>query len=266
VLREVRAFLRLRHGPNLARVDELLEENDTFYMVFDYIEGSTLSDMIQNAGKIDPWECLGYMEDIAKALDFIHSQRLLHRDVTPNNIIIRPSGQAVLIDFGAARLYENNKTQSMTSMLNSDYAPPEQFAGEGHYSPALDIYSFGASFYHALTGEKPPNAVGRYMAIDKGKTDTLASLLQLRFDLHPCLGEIIHKCMKVKAEERYPNMSEVLVKITECKQKLAQEGPSSVLGSETSGSPKGEEIRSLLILLALILFGVGLGIALAIWL
>lgn len=273
-IHEVRAFLRLRNCPNIAHIHDIFEENDTLYMVFDYVEGSTLYDRVQKAGRISPWECIGYMEDIAKALFFTHNQQLLHRDVTPNNIIITPSEQAVLIDFGAARLYEN-RTQAITSVLNPGYAPPEQYLKEARYSPALDIYSFGASFYHALVGEKPPNALERYAAASKGKPDPLIHPSQQRNDIPPCVGDIIYKCMKVKEEERYPDMSAVLTRIAECKQKLKPPPTASTLNHKSSTvnsshqtSPllKNQEMRFFLILLALTLLGFGVGLVLARWL
>ncbi|MEM9922843.1 MAG: protein kinase [Cyanobacteria bacterium P01_D01_bin.50] len=122
----------------------------------EYVQGQDLAVYISERGKFLEPEALGYINQIGTALEYIHRAGMLHRDVKPNNIILRQNKQeAVLIDFGLAREFDLNQTGSMTNALTEGYAPIEQYERRGKFAPCNDVYALAAALYHLLTGDIP---------------------------------------------------------------------------------------------------------------
>jgi serine/threonine protein kinase len=145
----------LRH-PQIVRVKEMIQEDDLWGMVMEYIEGMELSDLVLDRGQLNEAEALGYIDKIAQALDYVHQQGILHRDVKPNNIMLRTGNQdVILIDFGLARDFIDGKTLSMTNFVTHGYAPPEQYQERGRFAAYSDVYALAATIYHLLTGQPP---------------------------------------------------------------------------------------------------------------
>ncbi|MEL6469416.1 MAG: serine/threonine-protein kinase [Cyanobacteria bacterium J06623_4] len=158
--------LALCSHPNVVRVSDFFVEDRLPYMVMDYIPGRSLYDMvIPEVGPAKPLseaEAVGYIQQIGKALQAVHSKGLLHRDVKPQNIMIHQlTGEAVLIDFGIARELTQNPTKTHTSIVSEGYAPIEQYLPKAQRSAATDIYGLAATLYTLLTGEVPVAAVLR---------------------------------------------------------------------------------------------------------
>jgi eukaryotic-like serine/threonine-protein kinase len=145
----------LRH-PQIVRVEEFIQEEDLWGMVMEYIEGMELSDLVLDRGQLNEAEALGYIDQIAQALDYVHQQGILHRDVKPNNIMLRTGNrEVILIDFGLARDFIDGKTLRMTNFRTDGYAPPEQYQEFGHFAAYSDVYALAATTYHLLTGQPP---------------------------------------------------------------------------------------------------------------
>ena len=162
-IEEAEALYGMNH-PNVVRVTDFFEENSTAYYVMDYIDGAPLSSLIERRGRLSESESLGYIRQVAEALDYIHSQNRLHLDVKPQNIMIDGNGKAILIDFGVSKQYDEANGENTSTLLGSTpgYAPIEQ---SGHtlvkFNAATDIYSLGATLYKSLTGTTPVEAVLR---------------------------------------------------------------------------------------------------------
>ncbi len=161
---EATVLARLDH-PNLVGVTDFFEERSRVYLVMKFIDGESLSARIQHKGALPEGQVLAWAEQLLNALSYCHSQGIIHRDIKPQNIIIRANNQAVLVDFGLVKLWNANDPRTKTIMRGigtPEYAPPEQYdASMGHTDPRSDLYSLGATLYHALNGEAPPTATLR---------------------------------------------------------------------------------------------------------
>lgn len=142
--------------PHIVQVYEVIEENELWGMVMEYVDGQDLGVFVDERGQLPEDEALRYIDQVGKALEYIHSQGLLHRDVKPNNILLRRGTQeAVLIDFGLAREFTIGKTRSMTNAKTEGYAPNEQYERQGGFGPYTDVYALAATLYTLLTAKVP---------------------------------------------------------------------------------------------------------------
>ncbi|MBR6691756.1 MAG: serine/threonine protein kinase [Bacteroidaceae bacterium] len=159
-LKEARRIASLEHK-NIVPVIDVFEENGTAYYVMKYMGGGSLSDKVA-AGALPEADALRYIRQIASALDFVHGKLMMHLDVKPANVLLSDDDEAVLIDFGLAKQYDDAGTQTSTTPvgISHGYAPMEQYkrGGVGTFSPATDIYSLGATLYKLVTGNTPPEA------------------------------------------------------------------------------------------------------------
>lgn len=161
---EATVLARMTHA-HLVRVTDFFEEASNAYLVMDFVEGRSLADLIEQDGALSEKDVLTWAGQLLSALDYCHDQGVLHRDIKPQNVIIRSDGEAVLVDFGLVKLWDPSAPQTRTVMRGMgtpEYAPPEQYeTAAGHTDPTSDIYSVGATLYHALAGQSPPTATLR---------------------------------------------------------------------------------------------------------
>jgi len=161
---EAMTLARLHH-PHLVRVTDFFEEGGNAYLVMDFVEGESLAHRIGRQGPLPEAQVLEWTGQLLDALAYCHAQGIIHRDVKPQNVIICPNEQAMLVDFGLVKLWNPHDPRTRTAMRGMgtpEYAPPEQYDAQiGHTDPRSDIYSVGATLYHALTGQAPPTATMR---------------------------------------------------------------------------------------------------------
>lgn len=162
-LKEAKTLAALKH-PNIIRVFDVFEDNGTAYYVMDYIEGNNLSDIVEGKGRLSEPLALKYIRQVANALDYLHQKKLLHLDVKPANILLdKNTGNAILIDFGVSKQYDQDGQQTSTTppAISKGYSPVEQYAQGSNvktFSPATDIYSLAATLYKLVTGNTPPES------------------------------------------------------------------------------------------------------------
>lgn len=161
-IREAEIIAQLDNAPHVVPIHDRFEENGTAYYVMKYVDGESLRDYVKARGPLPEAEALGLIRQLGEALDYLHSNRIMHLDVKPANVLRQSNGQLVLIDFGISKHYAESGEATTTSPIahSKGYAAIEQYkaGGVSQFSPATDIYSLGATLYFMLTATTPPEA------------------------------------------------------------------------------------------------------------
>lgn len=201
-LREAQTIARLDRQPNIVSVKDFFEANNTAYIVMEYIDGTTFKELVeQRGGKLPAWELLHLIEPMFAALGAMHKLDLIHRDISPENLMLE-QGTVRLLDFGCARESANGDA-TMTIMLRHGYAPLEQYQSsrEGQ-GPWTDIYALAATIYYCITGKKPPQAMDRLLE------DQLTSPRKLGVDLSERQETALLKGLSVLPRTRFQSAEE----------------------------------------------------------
>jgi serine/threonine protein kinase len=195
---------QFRH-PGIVRVYALFEENNTAYMVMEYLRGETLQKRLEERGPLPEKEAIGYIMEVGDALATVHRANLLHRDVKPENIIVTDTGRVALIDFGAAKEFAAGKTQAHSLLLTPGYAPLEQYAQRAHRGAFTDVYALGATLYHLLTGQAPVAATDRAAGVE------LPSPIQLNPNVSSSVSHAVMRALDMKVDQRPQTIPDFLV-------------------------------------------------------
>lgn len=198
---------KLKH-PNIVRVLEVFDENNTTYYAMEYIEGESLDEYIRNKGRIPESEVLIQLQEIGAALKHMHDHKMLHLDLKPKNIMRNRVGHLFLIDFGLSKQYDQNGEPESSTTLGlgtPGYAPIEQanYKHDGSFPATLDIYALGASIYKMLIGTTPPRASD---ILSEGFPD----ILFVERRISEATIVIVKKAMSPIKEQRYNTVSELL--------------------------------------------------------
>lgn len=168
-MREAKSLAMFRDVPQIVSIYEFFQMNNTAYMVMEFVAGVNMEKYVrQHGGRLPMDHVLALLKPVAKALISVHDAGLVHRDISPDNIMIQPSGEAKLLDFGAARNVENPDmeqmlTHSTEAILKNGFAPMEQYASRGSLGPWTDVYAMSATIYYGLTGKVMENAPARML-------------------------------------------------------------------------------------------------------
>ena len=170
-VREAETLAGLAAEVNIVRVCDIVSENNTSYIVMEYIDGVTLGTYHEKKGNLPFKEAYQLLRPVIAVLQRVHDSGILHRDISPSNIMIGDNGVVKLLDFGSARVYDNSDVKSMTIILKQGYAPPEQYYRHGEQGPWTDIYAVCATIYYLITGVVPQNSIERVL-LDELKKPT----------------------------------------------------------------------------------------------
>ncbi len=209
-LREARNLAKLDH-PNIVGVHQVFEDNDTAYMALDLIQGHDLLDNIEGKGiPLDPPRVQAILLQLLDAIGYMHDQNILHRDISPDNILVTAKGEPVLIDFGSAREDANRATRVLTGMLmvKDGYSPQEFYIANSRQLPCSDLYALGATFYHAVSGRPPPDSQTRITALATGRPDPCQPLTGRFADFDAAFLEAIDKVMSILPDDRIQTAAE----------------------------------------------------------
>jgi len=220
------AILRKLNHPSLPRIFDILEDESSYYMIVDYIEGESLDKKLKECGSFTEETVLGWAKQICDVLVYLHEFRpnpIIYRDLKPSNIILAGDGSIKLIDFGIAREYKKESSGDTVYIGTRGYAAPEQY-GCGQTSAASDIYSFGVTVYELLTGESPAAGSGGIRQSLYGNQRISAEMMQ-----------IIEKCTRTDPSQRFRSARELL----ECLNKTGREEGTGC--NAEKGAGKGSE-------------------------
>lgn len=198
---EAKMVSRFNGNPSIVAVFDCFYENNTVYMAMEHLNGCTLKDYIREYGVLSVPQALHVAKSVVSALVVAHSAAILHRDISPENIIVSNDGNIKLIDFGAARQVVAEHSQRFSVILKPGFAPPEQYSKKGNQGAWTDVYSVGTTLYYMITGDIPEDPSARF--------DNDDTFNENKFDIAPALWEVITKATKLKAEDRYQDAYEL---------------------------------------------------------
>lgn len=189
---------------SIVTVTDIFDENNTTYIVMEYIEGITLQKLIDNEGSLPYSELITLLLPLFKDLERVHENGLIHRDISPDNLLIGTDNKIHLIDFGSANHNNINESRTFTVILKAGYAPPEQYSPKGKLGAWTDVYGCCATMYFALTGHAPMDSLQR-MQPENADNDTVmkASLSTLK----PQVRSALMTGLTLSYKERFPSMS-----------------------------------------------------------
>ncbi len=203
---EARNLARFQKTEGVISVKDFFLENNTAYLAMEYISGKTLKQYLEEINTpLSEAETLRLIRPILDALVSVHAEGIIHRDVSPENIMLAKDGRVVLIDFGAARIATGAETKSLTVLLKHGYAPVEQYQTRGKQGPYTDIYAVCATIYRMLSGEKPEEAIDRMV-------DDKVIPLERKSGLHisHLVSEAVQKGLSVQSQDRYQTVQELI--------------------------------------------------------
>ena len=207
-LSEARTLARFEH-PNIVRVHNVFEHNRTAYMVMQYEEGEGLDRLLRQRRRLPEADLLSWLPGLLDGLENIHAQGYVHRDIKPANVLIRATGEPVLLDFGSARHAAPEEAKTLTNFVSPGYAPIEQYAGKSdQQGPWTDIYGLGATIYRAMAGQPPPDAVERSHALAQQESDTYQPDQQAhREDYSDALVAAVDQALSFRISDRPQSIS-----------------------------------------------------------
>ena len=195
-------YLKKLDHPNLPKIVEVIDTEEAVLIVMDYIEGNTLMKAIEETGAQDQDEAVGWALQLCDVLGYLHSRvpPIIYRDLKPSNVMLKPDGTIMLIDFGTAREFNSANSEDSAWFGTQGYAAPEQYGGHGQTDERTDIYCLGATLYHLVTGHNPGKPP--YEMVPIRHWDPLLS---------SGLEKIILKCTQRDPRERYADCAELAV-------------------------------------------------------
>ena len=203
-LAEAKTLAEFIGNDHIVRIYSYFEEYGTAYLAMEYIDGESLDKYMRRfGGRLTVELANELLIPVMEALDWVHSKGIVHRDIAPDNIIVTKDGRAKLIDFGAARYSTGEKSKSLDVILKHGFAPKEQYIRRGRQGPFTDVYAMAATYYYAITGKIPPDAIER---MDE---DELIPPTTLGVKMSKTAEDALLKGLEVSASERYQRMGEL---------------------------------------------------------
>ena len=233
-INEAKSIRKLHHN-GIVKVSDVFEENGTAYYVMDYIEGQTLGQLIDKKGRLSEAETLRYIRQVSDTLKYVHSNKMLHLDIKPGNIMIDEDDTAILIDFGTSKQYDEVDGENTSTLLGKTpgYAPLEQMDNSVQvFYPATDIYALGATMYKMLTGITPPESNLR----SSGEVELEA----LPPYVDKVISDAIYKSLSLNKQSR-PQSIEEFLNVFDKSERSRKSGPSDDSSKSKKTSTANEE-------------------------
>lgn len=195
-LEETNILITLSKSPGIVQAYDFVHENKTGYLIMEFLDGVNLKSILRESGTIPADFSLEVLLKVADALRSVHAKGLLHRDISPENIMVLPDNSIKLIDFGAARFFVGEKNKDLSLILKPGFAPPEQYSSDGNQGVWTDIYALAATYYKIITGNTLPDARTRKIH------DTVERLDNHYVSVTPQVGLAIHQALSLDYRQR----------------------------------------------------------------
>lgn len=215
LLKEPRLQAALNH-PNIVRMIAAEKEKKVFFMVMEYIRGKTLEEIIDKEKALDSEKAIEYTMQIVSAVNHAHTNKIIHRDLRPSNIIISGKDKVKIADFGTSA-WLNNVPYASTRIGSPPYMAPEQFLGKASYRS--DIYSVGCIFYEMIIGRPPIFDPDPFKILEKAQEGKITPPRLKNNKVPKEVDKVIMKCLSSKIEERYKKASEIMKDLSRFKGK-----------------------------------------------
>lgn len=230
-LQEAKTLAKFSGESGIVGIRDFFNENNTAYIVMDYLDGITLRDYLQKYGNLSFDAAVKLLTPVMNSLKKVHAQDLIHRDISPDNIMLMKDGQVKLLDFGAARNITGMDERSLSVMLKPGYAPEEQYRTKGRQGPWTDVYALSATIYRAITGRTPD------ASNDRAFVDELPLPSALGAVITPGQEQALMKGLAVLQKNRYQSVDELLNGF----QQAAWDGDSSDATESDTPTPIGTD-------------------------
>ena len=201
-LKEARSLARFNKEEGIVNVTDFFEENNTAYIVMEYLDGITLKEYLKQNGVMSAQDVQELMTPLIRSLDAVHKSGLIHRDISPDNIMLLMNGKVKLMDFGAARDYTEAGEKSLSIVLKHGYAPEEQYRSHGIQGPWTDIYALSATMYKCITGITPAESIQRIIE------DTVQPPSALGIPIPSGMEYALMKGLSISQKNRYQNLND----------------------------------------------------------
>lgn len=203
-LKEARVLSRFCQLEGIVLVRDFFQENGTAYIVMEYIDGISIKEYVQTKGAFSVEKALELMKPVLLSLHAIHGKNLIHRDLSPDNILVTSQGKLKLIDFGAARHAGTGTQKTITVMFKRGFAALEQYQAKGEQGVWTDVYGISATMYYMMSGKVPEESVSRVLK------DSLVELKKLpEIGISEVVSDGIHRGMTLEWEKRYQNIAQL---------------------------------------------------------
>ncbi|MGN0637870.1 MAG: leucine-rich repeat domain-containing protein [Huintestinicola sp.] len=206
--READIIRSFKESAEIMGLYDVFRMNGTAYYAMEFFNGISLNRYVSDGKKLTEGQAVNILEQLLPALSAIHNGGILHRDVSPDNIMLCTNGRAALIDFGSARILEDSERQNMSVILKDGFAPLEQYQRQSNQGSWTDIYSLGMSLYYSITGRSPENPIIRL--------DDDSTFIKETDKLSEGMKNILRKACGVRKEDRYLQADEMLEDIKSC--------------------------------------------------
>ncbi|MBK6088299.1 protein kinase domain-containing protein [Ruminococcus difficilis] len=203
-LREAQNIAKFSKEDGVVDVRDYFTENNTAYIIMEYLEGDTLAAYLKKHGRMEAQAVFQLMLPVMHALDKMHNTGIIHRDISPDNIMFTEDHSVRLMDFGSARYFTESEKKTMSVMLKPGYAPYEQYSSKGDQGPWTDVYGLCATMYKCITGNTPVDSLLRC------KSDTLKKPSQMGVGISPALEAVLMYGLAVFPEQRCRSMKELI--------------------------------------------------------
>lgn len=203
-LREAQNIAKFSKEDGVVDVRDYFTENNTAYIIMEYLEGDTLAAHLKKNGRMDATDVFRLMLPVMRSLDKMHNTGIIHRDISPDNIMFTEDHSVRLMDFGSARYFTESEKKTMSVMLKPGYAPYEQYSSKGDQGPWTDVYGLCATMYKCITGNTPVDSLLRC------KADTLKKPSQTGIRIPPALEAVLMYGLAVFPEQRCRSMKELI--------------------------------------------------------